>query len=349
MSQAPQDKNPRPRRVPALLSAKALGAVVIATAALAGCGPVAGGVAKGGTSAAAHPADAASAGPSSGGDPQLAGVPHIAAMPAHGASTTAKPSPAKASGTRAAGTGTGQAPSQGNTQAQSPSPASSSASGSGQAACAHPQYVTSDQNGMWNLSPYFVANDMWNVSGYNVSQTLSACSFSNWYVTATMDNSKGDGAVKTFPNSHRDFDNSPRVSSFKSITSTFADTGPASGIYEDAYDIWLNGIGGSSSTEVMIWTSNHGQTPSGTTQGTVTIGGMSYTAWKTAGDYIAFVANANFASGSVNLLAFFQWLMSKGWIGGDATLAQVDYGVELVSTNGVPATFAFTGFTINAS
>ena len=202
---------------------------------------------------------------------------------------------------------------------------------------------------MWNLSPYFVANDMWNISGYNVSQTLYGCSYSDWYVTATMDNSKGDGAVKTFPNSHRDFDNSPQISSFKSITSTFADSGPGSGTYEDAYDIWLNGIGGNGATEVMIWTNNHGQTPAGTAQGTVTIGGRSYAVWKTTGNYIAFVASANFTSGSVDLLAFFTELMSKGWIASSATLAQVDYGVELVSTNGAPATFTFSNFSVNAS
>lgn len=202
---------------------------------------------------------------------------------------------------------------------------------------------------MWNLSPYFVANDMWNVSGYNVSQTLYACSYSDWYVVATMDNSRGDGAVKTFPNSHRDFDNSPQISSLSSITSTFAETSPGSGIYEDAYDIWLNGIASSGSTEVMIWTDNHGQTPSGSVQATVTIDGRSYTVWKTTGNYIAFVAGTNFTSGTLNLLDFFQWLMSKGWIPGNSTLGQVDYGPELVSTNGVPATFTFSDFSVNAS
>ncbi len=201
---------------------------------------------------------------------------------------------------------------------------------------------------MWNQAPYFVANDAWNASNYNVSQTLYACSSANWYVVATMDNSKGDGAVKTFPNSHRDFDNAPQISSLSSITSTFAETSPGTGIYEDAYDIWLNGIGGANSTEVMIWTENHGQTPSGSVQGTVTMGGRSYTVWKT-GNYIAFVPGANFTSGTMDLLAFFKWIMSKGWIAGSATLGQVDYGVELVSTNGAPATFAFSNFAVNAS
>jgi hypothetical protein len=201
---------------------------------------------------------------------------------------------------------------------------------------------------MWNQDPYFVYNDMWNTSGYNVSQTIYACSYSDWYVTATMDNSKGDGAVKTYPDSHRDFQNEPQINSFKSITSTFAETSPHTGIYEDAYDIWINGIGGSNSTEVMIWNDNQRQVPSGSPQGTATFDGRAYTVWK-AGGYVAFVANSNFSSGTVNLLAFFQWIMSKGWMPGNSTLGQVDYGVELVSTNGVPQTFGFSNFTVSAS
>ena len=38
---------------------------------------------------------------------------------------------------------------------------------------------------MWNSEPYFVANDMWNAGAGTVSQTLSACSFSEMSVTAT--------------------------------------------------------------------------------------------------------------------------------------------------------------------
>jgi hypothetical protein len=272
--------------------------------------------------------------------PQLAAAPHVAVMPAHKSRPTAKPS---ASGSRPGRPVSSTAPAAGQPTSQAPAPAPS-----GSAACTHPQYVTSDPSGMWNLSPYFVANNMWNVSGYNVSQTLSSCSYGNWYVVATMDNSKGDGAVKTYPNSHRDFDSQPQINSFGSITSTFAETSPGTGIYEDAYDIWLNGIGGSSSTEVMIWTENHGQTPSGSVQGTVSMGGRSYTVWKT-GNYVAFVPSANFTSGSMDLLGFFKWMMSKGWISSSATLGQVDYGVELVSTNGAPATFTFNDFSVNAS
>ena len=201
---------------------------------------------------------------------------------------------------------------------------------------------------MWNQSPYFVYNDMWGISGYSVSQTLSACSYSNWYVTATMNNDNGDGHVKTYPNSHRDWDSEPAISSLQSVTSTFAETSPGTGIYEDAYDIWLNGIADSGSTEVMIWTENHGQVPSGNQVATVTLDGRSWAVWKD-GSYIAFVAGSNFTSGTMNLLTFFQWIMGQGWIPGNSTLGQVDYGVELVSTNGVPATFSFSNFSVSAS
>jgi hypothetical protein len=205
---------------------------------------------------------------------------------------------------------------------------------------------------MWNLSPYFVSNDMWNVSGYSVTQTLHACSYSNWYVTATMNNDSGDGAVKTFPNAQRDFFNNPKISSFHSVTSTFAETSPGTGIYEDAYDIFLNAPQAftSASTEVMIWTQNNGQSPGGSNEGTVTLDGRSYTVWRTSnGGYVAFVANTNFTSGTMNLLDFFQWMMGKGWIAADSTLNQVCYGAELVSTNNVPATFTFSNYSVSSS
>jgi Glycosyl hydrolase family 12 len=278
------------------------------------------------------------------GTPRAAAGPHVAVMPGHKSRATGKPSPAKSP---PASSGSATAPAA--SQPAGGQPPSQAAPASGSSACAHPQYVTSDPNGMWNQAPYFVANDAWNVSAYKVSQTLYACSSANWYVVATMDNSKGDGAVKTYPDSHRDFDSEPAISSFNSITSTFAETSPDTGIYEDAYDIWLNGVASSGSTEVMIWTDNHGQTPAGSVQGTVTVDGRSYTVYKTTGNYIAFVADSNFTSGTMDLLAFFKWLMTKGLISGSSTLGAVDYGVELVSTNGAPATFTFSNFAVNAS
>ena len=275
--------------------------------------------------------------------PEVASSPHVAVMPASASAShpamSSRTAPSKSPAPSGGAMSTGGAMSSG-------SPMSTGPVSAGSASCTSPSFSTSAADGMWNQSPYFVSNNMWNASGYSVTQTLHACSYGNWYVTATMNNDSGDGAVKTYPNSQRDF--SQAISSLSAVTSTFAETSPGTGIYEDAYDIWINGLATSGSTEVMIWTQNHGQTPSGSVQGTVTFDGRSYTVWK-SGSYIAFVANANVTAGTMNLLGFFRWIIGKGWIPADSTLSQVCYGAELVSTNGVPATFTFSNYSVSAS
>jgi len=232
--------------------------------------------------------------------------------------------------------------------AASPAPASPAAApASASQQCRNPQFVTSSPTGGWADGSYYVYNDMWNAARYSVQQTLYACSPSNWYAVATMNNNSGDGAVKTYPNVHEDF-SEPAIASFRSVSSTFAEASPHVGIYEDAYDIWLNGVASSGSTEVMVWTDNHGQVPSGSDLATVSFSGRSYHVWR-SGSYVAFVADANFTAGTVDLLAIFRWLITAGWIPASSTLGQIDYGAELVSTNGAPAIFSFTNFSVTTS
>jgi hypothetical protein len=186
---------------------------------------------------------------------------------------------------------------------------------------------------------------MWNASEGG-PETLYACSYNNWYVTSTQPNST---AVKTYPNVHRDYDN-VRISSFNSLRSSFAATSPHVGIYNVAYDIWLNGVATDGSTELMIWTENYRQRPAGSIATRVSLGGRSYDVWKTSDNsYIAFVPKSIMTSGSLDLLSMFKWLMSKGWLSSTATVGQIDYGVEICSTNGRPATFRFTNFSITES
>lgn len=220
----------------------------------------------------------------------------------------------------------------------------------GSATCANPSHVlpmnpADPQDGI-TLHGFYVATDTWNAAGYQVSQTLYICDYDNWYVVAKMDDSKGDGAVKTYPNVHKDFDRAPAISSFSSISSSFAHAGPHVGIYEFAYDIWLNGVASNGSTEVMIWTDNFKQVPSGSLQETFTVDGQSYQVYK-SGNYLAFVQTTNATSGTVNLLAFFNHIIAKGWIPATSTLGAIDYGVELVSTNGTNATFVVSGFSLS--
>jgi hypothetical protein len=195
------------------------------------------------------------------------------------------------------------------------------------------------------LGGFYVDTDTWNAANYPVSQTMYVCDFNSWYVVAKMDNATGDGAVKTYPNVHKDFNAAPAISSFSAISSRFAHAGPHVGIYEFAYDIWLNGVASNGSTEVMIWTDNFNQVPSGSVQETVTFSGQSYKVYK-SGSYIAFVETVNETSGSLNLLDFFDHIVAKGWIPSTSTLSAVDYGVELVSTNGANATFTVSDFSL---
>jgi len=203
------------------------------------------------------------------------------------------------------------------------------------------------QNGV-TLSGFYVDADTWNVANYQVTQTMYVCDYNNWYAVANMNNSTGDGAVKTYPDVHEDFGSSPLISSFKTISSSFAHTAPHVGIYEFAYDIWLNGVASSGSTEVMIWTDNYNQVPSGSSIETIMLDGQSYDVHK-SGSYIAFVETTNVTSGTVNLISFFNHIISKGWIPSTSTLGAIDYGVELVSTSGMNATFQVSDFSLTTN
>jgi hypothetical protein len=250
----------------------------------------------------------------------------------------------------AAATAHGDPPRGGHEAAASPSPRRSSIPSPVTEAgpCDKPAFV-SDNTVAWNLGPYFVSNDEWNAARFTISQTLYACSYSDWYVDANMnyDNGYGDHAVKTYPDAGKNFGETP-VGSLSSLISTFAETSPHVGSHEDAYDIWLNGVAVPGSTEIMIWNDNFNQRPKGSVAAAISLDGHTYQVWKD-GTYIAFVADTNFTSGTLNLLQFFNWVISKGWMPATASLSQVDYGIELVSTGGVPATFTVSNFSVQGS
>ena len=213
---------------------------------------------------------------------------------------------------------------------------------------ANPAFVTSDSNGGWPEGGYYIHNNMWNSAKYSpCTSTLSAWSHAKWRVVTRMNNSRGDGAVKTYPNVHRDYRSVP-VDSFESMTSTFAHTSPRVGIYNFAFDLWINGIARPGCTEIMIWTENFKQVPGGRYVQDATFDGRTYKVYKRSGSgYIAFVATTNFTSGTVNLLDIMNWVMAKGWLSDESTLSQICYGVEIVSTDDAEAAFQVTAFSID--
>src|SRR6185295_14402054 len=108
------------------------------------------------------------------------------------------------------------------------------------------------------------------------------------------------------------------------------------------------GVASSGSTEIMIWTDNYNQVPSGPALETITLDGESYEVHR-SGSYIAFVDTRTVTSGTLNLLSFFNYVISKTWIPATSTLGAIDYGVEIVSTDGADATFAVTDFSVTTN
>jgi hypothetical protein len=221
--------------------------------------------------------------------------------------------------------------------------------------CTSPVFRTSDSNGGWSEGGYYVHNNMWNISKYpSLKETLEACSHASWNVTATADDNAHNGEVKTYPNVHKDFQGSgaygePAWSSFKTMRSTFAAQGPGVGIYNIAYDIWMNGVPGN--REIMIWTENHGQRPAGDIVASgVSFSGITWDVWATGDNgYLAFTPKSTLPSGSLDLKAMIDYLVAHGRVPASSTLGQVCFGVEVVSTDGKPATFRFTDFSLTSS
>jgi hypothetical protein len=221
-------------------------------------------------------------------------------------------------------------------------------SGTADAQCTSPVFITWDTNGGWSDGGYYVHNNMWNSDAGLGPETLYACSYDNWYVVSNQTNNAG--AVKTYPNVHKDYSNT-LLSSFSYLTSTFAATSPHAGIYNVAYDIWLNGVATAGCVEVMIWTENFNQVPGGSKVDTYTQPNWSFDVWRAdwSWTYLAFVPDEPVTSGSIDLRALFDWMISKTWLSEDATMDQLCFGVEIVSTDGTDATFTFTDFSINTT
>lgn len=191
------------------------------------------------------------------------------------------------------------------------------------------------------MHEYLIHNNNWNDdAGGNT--VITACGYNNWYLVSDTPN-HSDMSVQTYPNVHRDYNDAPLT---RITSARFAAKGPrCSGcVYNIAFDIWL---GSGFSHELMIWTDNWGQRPLGNIVDTVRIGGHEYQVWRSGsgdGGVITYLSTTPQLSGDMPLSEFFKDVQNRGW---RATATwQVDYGVEIVDTNGNPERFDFTDFAI---
>ena len=214
--------------------------------------------------------------------------------------------------------------------------------------CRSPEFTTSEEDGGWSDGGYYVHNNMWNADEAG-PETLRACAYDNWYVESTQPDST---SVKTYPNVHKDINeqNGKPFNDYSVIRTTFAGRGPGVGIYDVAYDLWLNGVGdGDGVSELMVWTENLKQQPSGDKLETYTAGGSTYDVWADDDGYVAFVSRATQYSGSLDLKAMIAFAIGKGLIPPNPTVNQIGYGIEFCSTGGGKARFTLTDFSVTMS
>lgn len=185
-----------------------------------------------------------------------------------------------------------------------------------------------DQWGNTTLNGYTLYNNIWG-SGAG-SQCVWANSGTNWGVWADHPNT---GGIKSYPNSKKVINKT--IASLGSLTSNYNVSVPSSGAYNTSYDIWDTDY----DYEIMLWVNYNGAVgPLGTSQGTVTLGGHTWTVYKGsngANEVFSFLRTSDSSSGSVNIKPILTWISgTKGWMSSSETIGDVQFGYEITSSSG---------------
>ena len=240
--------------------------------------------------------------------------------------------------------------------------AAGSASGSGGSAaggsggggsCTKATAACTASNTGCNVSSYYFYDNQWNCG----PQSGNHCGAESGYACANPDQSVSfvvtsnepakNTAVLTYPAVQKNFDDKPPLSSFKSITSTFAEASPHVGDYEVAWDCWFNGL----ANEVMVWVDNYNQVPAGKKVAAgVTLSGHAWDVWwVSSSGYLAFNPTTTITSGTIDLLALFKYATSNGWLPAGSTVSQLAFGIEVCSTDGKDATWTIDAYSLTAN
>jgi hypothetical protein len=224
--------------------------------------------------------------------------------------------------------------------------------GSSGGQCTNPTFSTSEATGTENANPsgaerWWVNNDAWN--GSHGPQTISVCKKYSWNAASNQPND--GGAVQTYPDTEYDVGgranpSTTPISGWQSITSTFSEAFPSGvGGWDAAYDLWLNNWG----TEIMIWNQWSGGQSYWPAQAktALTLDGVPYHFYNNGGE-LMFFRDTQVASGSVDILAAFNWLVSQGIVKSTDVPTQLEYGVEVCYTSGTE-TFPLTGLTFSVN
>jgi hypothetical protein len=205
-----------------------------------------------------------------------------------------------------------------------------------------------------------VNQDPW--TGSQGPQLLTASSFQDWSVTATdTDPSNAPGEVLTYPDASYNYyqlaSTAPAqydLNNITSLTSDFSESMPQLSDLnaEAAYDMWLNNW----ATEVMVWVDtspakDRNLADDGMTEtGTYTYDGQNFALWHSGtgiNGFYVFLLDHNETSGTVDLKAMLETMVSLGYIPAASPLTQIPFGWEVSDTGGQPVTFSMSKFDVN--
>ena len=202
-------------------------------------------------------------------------------------------------------------------------------------------FSSSAQYASYPSGSYTVYNDEWG-SGHG-SQTLWADSYSDWGVYSTQPSTSG---VKAYPNVSLGIGTA--LNSLSSATSSFDVSVPSTGNWEAAYDIWLN----SSSYEVMVWVDTMNVGPLGSSIGTLTLDGSTWTVYagnNGSNPVYSFVRSANETSGTVNIYDLLKWMENTKGYFSDPTLSTIQFGFEISGTGDTQQDYTVNSYSASAS
>jgi hypothetical protein len=211
-----------------------------------------------------------------------------------------------------------------------------------------------------------VNQDPW--TGGQGPQVLTGSSFQDWSVTATdTDPSNAPGEVLTYPDAsfnYYELDSAASsytvppsqydLNNITSLTSDFTESMPQVSDLnaEAAYDMWLNNW----QTEVMVWVDtspakDRNLADDGMTDvGTYTYGGQNFALWHSGSGitgFYVFLLDHNETSGTVDLKAMLETMVSLGYIPAASPLTQIPFGWEVSDTGGQPVTLSMSRFDVN--
>ena len=179
--------------------------------------------------------------------------------------------------------------------------------------------------------------------------TTQVCSYRSWNHIGTASNTSGNGEVKTYPNVHKDYSRPHDLQLLAAHLDVCRDVARSRHLQRRLRPVAQR----CANDEVMIWTDNHKQYPAGSpVRLRRSLSGRTWDVYATSGNgYIAFVPSngARYTSGTLDIKAMLNYLVSKGRVSSSATVDQICYGVEIVDTGGSPATWRFTDFSITDS